>query len=309
MSSAPFPIPAEVTVWIRSVFAEVNQRTSAKLSRIPNVHETSLDMTLIEQLSQYAAPFRFSSDWLVRLETHYLGGPRYWGAWEIADVGLLVVFRRKGVVERTKIALLQSKRLYPIEAEAPAEDHRVDYEIGFGRLLQAEQEFKSTVQRRDFTFSDQSRYRALEFEGEQYKAILEYIGKQKIPVHYLFHNPLRLPSRATLPVEAAKNAANSGPCEIGCRVVGAEVLDSRLKTAKLKKLGNPSFAQVVGTTEALDMACWRLEFFVVDLLIGCQEGYRGGINPMEDSKLFTVFSRRSGPISAAISITIDTSAG
>jgi hypothetical protein len=66
-------------------------------------------MTLIEQLSQYAAPFRFSSDWLVRLETHYLGGPRYWGIWEIADVGLLVVFRRKGVVERTKLALLQSK--------------------------------------------------------------------------------------------------------------------------------------------------------------------------------------------------------
>ena len=47
MSSAPFPIPAQVTTWIKSVFAEVNQRTSAKLSRIPNVHESSLDMTLI----------------------------------------------------------------------------------------------------------------------------------------------------------------------------------------------------------------------------------------------------------------------
>ncbi len=309
MSSAPFPIPAEVTAWIRSVFAEVNQRTSAKLSRLPNVHETSLDMTLIEQLSQYAAPFRFSSNWLVRLETHYLGGPRYWGAWEIADVGILVVFRRNGVVERTKIALLQSKRLYPIEAEAPAEDHPTDYELGFGRLLQAEQEFKSTVQRRNFTFSDQSRYRALEYKGEQYKAILNYIVEQKIPVHYLLHNPLRLPSRATLPVEAAKNTADSGSCEIGCRVVSAEVLDSRLNVVKLKKFENPSFAQVAGTTETLDTACWRPEYFVADLVIGCQEGYRGGINPMQDSKLFIVFSRRSGPISAAISITIDASAG
>jgi len=130
VSSAPFPIPAQVTTWIKSVFAEVNQRTSAKLSRIPNVHESSLDMTLIE-LSHYAAPFRFASAWLVRLETHYLGGPRYWGTWEIADIGVLVVFRRKGVVQYTKIALLQSKRLYPIEAEAPAEDHPLDYEIGF----------------------------------------------------------------------------------------------------------------------------------------------------------------------------------
>jgi hypothetical protein len=266
-------------------------------------------MTLIEQLSHYAAPFRFSSDWLVRLETHYLGGPRYWGAWEIADVGLLVVFRRKGVVESTKIALLQSKRLYPTEAEAPAEDHPIDYQLGFGRLLQAEQEFKSTVQPRNFTFSNQSRYRALEYAGDQYKAILKYIGEEEIPVHYLFHNPLRLPSRATLPVEAAKNTADSSPCEIGCRVVGAEVLDSRLKAVKLKKLENPSFAEVAGTTETFDTACWRLEHFVADLVIGCQEGYRGGINPMQDSKLFTVFSRRSGPISAAISITIDASAG
>jgi hypothetical protein len=40
--------------WIRSVFEEVNQLTSAKLSRIPNIHETSLDMAIMEQFSQYA---------------------------------------------------------------------------------------------------------------------------------------------------------------------------------------------------------------------------------------------------------------
>lgn len=309
MSSAPFAIPGEVTAWIRSVFAEVNQRTSAKLTRLPNVHETSLDMTLIEQLSQYSAPFHFPSDWLVRLETHYLGGPRYWGAWEIADVGVLVVFRRKGIVERTKIALMQSKRLYPVEAEAPAEDQPVDYEVGFGRLLLAEQEFRSAVKKRDFTFSDESRYRALDYRGEQYRAILKYTHDCGIPVHYLFHNPLRLPSQATLPVEADKDAGGSGSCDVGCRVVGANALDSRLKTAKLKKLENPSFAQVAGGRGSLDATCWRLEYFIADLVIGCQEGYLGGTNPMQDSNLFRVFSRRSGPISAAISITLDAPLG
>jgi hypothetical protein len=307
VSSPPFPIPTEVTEWIRSVFAEVNQRTSAKLSRIPNVHETSLDMTIIEQLSQYAAPFRFPSDWLLRLDTHYLGGPRYWGTWEIADIGILIIYRRKGTVERTKIALLQSKRLYPIESEAPAEDHPVDYEVGFGRLLESEQEFKSAIKQRKFTFTDKSRYRALEYQGDQYKAILKYIQDEGVPVHYLFHNPITLPSGTVLPVEADKNQTDGGlgECEVGCRVVRADALDSRLKAAKLRKLENPSFAHMVGPAEPLDSVCWRLEYFVADLVLSCKEGYRGGTNPMGDSKLFRVFSRRSGPISAAISITID----
>lgn len=76
-----------------------------------NTHETSLDLTVIEQLSQVASPLRFSGEWLVRLDTHYLGGGRHFGSWEIADLGVLVVFRRRGVVERVKVALLQSKRL------------------------------------------------------------------------------------------------------------------------------------------------------------------------------------------------------
>jgi hypothetical protein len=305
MSSVPFPIPTEVTAWIKSVFAEVNQRTSAKLTRIPNVHESSLDMTLIEQLSHYAAPFRFPSAWLVRLETHYLGGPRYWGTWEIADIGVLVVFRRKGVVQYTKIALLQSKRLYPIEAKAPAEDHVLDYETGFGRLLEAEQEFKSAIKPRTFTFSEDSRYRALEYGGDQYKAILKYSHDNKIPVHYLFHNPVTLPSQSRLPAEANSVGTDSEACNVGCRVVGAATLDERLDTANLKKLENPSFAQVRWRIVSLDDACWRLEYFVADLVMGCREGYRGGTNPMEDPGLLRVFSRRSGPISAAISITID----
>lgn len=309
MAQPPFPIPKEVIDWIRSVFAEVNQRTSAKLSRLPNVHESSLDMTLIEQLSRYAAPFRFPSDWLLRLDTHFLGGPRYWGAWEIADIGVIVIFRTRGIVMRTKIALLQSKRLYPVEAETPSEDQLIDYEVGFARLLETEQEFKSAVKTRNFTFSEDSRYRALEYQGDQYKAILKYIEQSEIPVHYLFHNPLALPLRATLPVEVDKSSTDGGPCQIGCRVVGARTLDSRFSAAKLKKLENPSFAHVLGKAKEIDNAAWRLEHFIVDLLMGCKEGYVGGTTPMEDANLFRVFSRRSGPISAAISISIDSPEG
>jgi|SRR5215469_16574295 len=81
MAELPFQIPAEVINWIRSVFAVVNRRVSDKLTRIPTTHETSLDITFIEELSQHSAPFRFSSSWVVRLETHYRAAPGLHGFW------------------------------------------------------------------------------------------------------------------------------------------------------------------------------------------------------------------------------------
>jgi hypothetical protein len=236
-------------------------------------------------------------------------GPGYWGRWEIAEIGILVAFRRGGIVQQTKIALLQSKRLYPEEAEAPAEDQLVDYEVGFARLLETEQEFRSATRNRKFTFTRNSCYRALDYQGEQHDAILKYMTDTEIPVHYLLHNPPALPSTAVLPVIAKEDEIDVDSCEVGCRVVRAQDVDARLKAAKLKKRGNPSFTQMVGNTRMLDKACWRLEHFVADLVIGCQEGYRGGTNPMQDPGLYRVFARRSGPISAAISISIDAPTG
>jgi hypothetical protein len=95
-------------------------------------------MCFIAEVSEHSAPVKFSSGWLVRLETHFLGGGRYWGRWEIADIGVLVVFRRAAVVQQTKIALLQSKRLYPVEAQTTDKDqstrlHRRFWQAPTGR--------------------------------------------------------------------------------------------------------------------------------------------------------------------------------
>ena len=78
----------------------------------------------------------------MNLDTHFLGG-RYWGHWEVADIGILVVFRRKGQMLGTKIALIQSKRLYPDEIENAVDMHPMDYETGFRRLLSSDSEYKS----------------------------------------------------------------------------------------------------------------------------------------------------------------------
>ena len=203
-------------------------------------------MSFIEEVSQHSAPVAFSSGWLVRLETHFLGGGRYWGRWEIADIGVLVVFRRAGVVVQTKIALLQSKRLYPVEAQTTSEDHPLDYAVGFGRLLPAEQEYKSAVKARTFSFVNDSRYRALEYGGEQYQAILDYEKKTSVPVHYLLYNPLRLPLTVTYPVEASGARTQSSSEPVGARVVPASALDAKL-TGQMGVGDNPAFDQVFST--------------------------------------------------------------
>src|SRR5438477_10300348 len=128
MQIQPISVPDDVRNWIRNVFADCNQAVAVKMTRVPTVHETSLDLTLIERLSAFSSPVRFDSEWLVRIDAHYLGGGRHFGQWEIADIGLLVVFRRGGAIVRTKVGLLQSKRLYPDEQEF-SEDEAVDYMI------------------------------------------------------------------------------------------------------------------------------------------------------------------------------------
>ncbi len=48
---------------------------------------------------------------------------------------------------------------------------------------------------------------------------------------------------------------------------------------------------------------WRLEHFVVNLLLECETGYIA--NSPDDNGLNYVFNRRTGPISAALAITLD----
>jgi hypothetical protein len=309
MPDPPLSIPQAVVNWVRGVFAEVNHRTSVKLSRNANVWETSLDMTVIEQLSQFSAPFKFPSNWIVRIETHYLGGGRYWGRWEVADLGILIVFRRSSQVLATKVALLQSKRLYADEIENAAEDIELDYAIGFGRLLESDSEYRSVVKPRTFHFSSQSRYRALEYSGDQYKAILKYTQDTSIQVHYLLYNPLTLPWTVVVPVINGSTPKSTEET-VCCRAIGAGVLDTKLRAASVAAGDNPSFAQICGADpHRPDLDNWRLETFVADLVLGCKEGYLAGKTPFEDEGLFRVFNRRSGPISAAISVTIDAPEG
>src|SRR5437588_9814624 len=115
-------VPEDVTEWIRTVFRGCNERITEKLSNNPNLPEESLDLTWIEHLSQYASPVTLGSSWTIKIETHYLGGLRHFRNWEIADLGVLMFFRRAGALERSKVALLQSKGLYTSHNTVQEED-------------------------------------------------------------------------------------------------------------------------------------------------------------------------------------------
>lgn len=288
-----FELPDEVVEYVRAVFLECNNRVSRKMSRMPTTHETSLDLSFIEAISQFGAPHRFQSDWVVRLETHYLGGGRHFGEWEVADIGFIVVFRREGAVRLRKIALLQSKRLYPDEQELE-EDVAIDYMIGFGRLMQSDDEGLAAMDERSFGFQVSSRYKALHVGDEQYRAIEEYEKRHSIPVHYLLYHPLSVPWTQVIPVRAGENR-ELPQCDVGARVLRAR--DLRDSMAGRGAGYSPSYADLSPPGR------WRVEAFVADELLRCREGYVAG-GP-QDSGLSQVFNRRTGPIAAAIAITID----
>ena len=94
-------------------FSNLNDKVSRKISLTPNIPEETLDISFIEFLSDSSAPTVISPGWAVRISAHFIGNIRQYRRYEIADIGVVVVFKRKSNVIGRKLVLLQSKRLYP----------------------------------------------------------------------------------------------------------------------------------------------------------------------------------------------------
>jgi hypothetical protein len=155
--------PAEVYRYIRTAFRAASRRTSAKLASVPNCPEESLDLTLIEFLSNYAAPRVVAPGWVVRIDVYYLGGMRHFHRWEIGDVGVLVFAKRAGRTLASKVAVLQSKRLYPDQGSV-IELTLEDFNIGFGTLLPTGSKEASAAAQYSFPFTTASKYHRFSIE-------------------------------------------------------------------------------------------------------------------------------------------------
>ena len=254
-------------------------------------------MTFVEHFTQFGAPRRFSSGWTVRIDTHSLGGLRHWyRRWEIADIGLLVHYRRGGKLLQSKAAVLQSKRLYP-EGLSVAEDTQEDYETGFARLADPEDHRVPLYVESRYRFDEQCRYGALRAHDEQCRAIDQYLKTSKIPVYYQLYNPAVLPYEQVVPLTGDESIDSF---DLATRIVPArDVLDS---LAGRPENYTPRLTDLAGEGGALNYG-WRLEYFVADLLLRCKEGYI--FKTLQDENVFNLFNRRGGAISAAVALSLE----
>lgn len=213
-------IPKEIVDWFRGVFADANRRLSEKMLNAPATPEPSFDLTFIEHLTNYAAPRAFKSDWAIRIDTHYLGGLRHFRNWEVADIGVFIFFTKKGRLVRRKVALLQSKRLFPASGDV---DHleEYDYRIGIARIAARDPDLASMMAQRRFLFSKASKYQSLTKESDQVAAIQGHMNAYGIPVHYLLYNPPQLTTKVVMPLtEYAKLKEKDN--YLGTRVIPTE---------------------------------------------------------------------------------------
>ena len=293
-------IPIDVLTEVRSAFRSASRAVSYRLCRLPNTWETTLDQSFIDRLADYGGPVLVGSGWTVRIETHFFGGGRHFGEWEIADIGILVMIRNGPLLARTKLALLQSKRLYPIE-QAMDEAEREHYFVGFRRLMESEALAAAASTPRSFTFETGSSYKMILAGDAQVARIGEFERLNRTPVHYMLYNPAVIPWRQNHPLTHSAPRPDNDP--VGCRVLPGRLIRKLLlarspgeSLSYSDMLDLPSPFRGRATTGGR-----RVEDFI-ERLVTCKEGYLA--STPEDNALRTVFTRRTGPIAAAIGLTI-----
>jgi hypothetical protein len=68
---------------------------------------------------------------------------------------------------------------------------------------------------------------------------------------------------------------------------------------------HPSFKDLdhVVSGKAAHASGWRLEYFMADLVLKCEQGRL--FESVKEEEIFNLFNRRSGPIAAAVAVTIE----
>jgi hypothetical protein len=295
-------IPEVVIDYVRNVFGVANDKVTRTMSVHPSMHEESLDHILVMELSSTPPAFFAREQVGVSLESHWLGGRHMFDRWEIADIAFFVILRRAGHLMARKVALLQTKRLYSKEIPVAPIDSS-DYRIGIGRLVDRTEPQVPLAMQRRFRFESQCAYAAMTAGDDQVQRIDQYERSRDIPVYYGFYNPLTVPYEADYP--ASGGCPPAGSNDVGMRVLTARTVHALLASLDVGRA--PTFDGL--TTPQLDpndvesMHGWRIEKFVADEVLRCRQGRR--FDSVTDERLSSLLYRRSAPIAAAITMTID----
>jgi hypothetical protein len=293
-------LPTAVVSYVRNVFRTCNKKMSLQIARVPGVSEPTLDQVLITELTAFAAPCVLDNSWAVRIDTHFLGGRRHFHSWEVADIGLLIQVRKRTELVARKVALLQSKRLYPESSKGVIQDSPDDYLIGMGGLLQTSEHTLPIANHATYSFSSKSKYKSLKASDTQTHAIGGFEDENAMPVHYLLYNPWSVP--VTYEVPHLSLPKLTGKQSLGARVVPAKLLLDLIRDKA------PNYSPSLSDITSLDVDQtggygWTLEYFVADLVLKCRQGTLLDANNHDAA--YNLFNRRSGPISAAISVVIE----
>lgn|GEM_PF-773934 len=295
--------PSPVIDFVLGAFREANTKVSRSLSLHPSMHEESLDHMLLAELSSAPPAFFAEVGAAVEIQTHWLGGRRMYGRWEIADIALLVLFRVNGGLTHRKVALLQTKRLYTKELPT-TELEEADYIIGIGRLGDQVEMRYPLVTPRKFSFSDACVFGAMTAGSKQVGRIDAYESETKIPVHYAFYCPVEVPYECEYPSSATGGSELEN--HLGCRVQSAQAVHQSLKkvvAGKAPSLAELALSLALSEDDKHSEFGWRIEDFVANEVLSCREGKL--FDGTDDANLQRLFYERSAPISSAISITID----
>ncbi len=262
----------------------------------PNLLEDGYDIRAIQELLGHKDVAT-----AMIYDAHFIGGGRHYRTWEVADIGLMVMFRRNGKIIRSKLTFLQSKKLFASSLQLRSYDpyHR----HGMGRLLVTDEEHIELVKPRLLKYSEASKYKAFKIGSEQEEAMSEFSTRHNVPLHYLLYNPCLIPWQIQTPVEGLPEITEN---KVGCRVIPKALVDEILGDAL--KNSSPSYRDMKtgfkkAFPETQSDAGWRMENFICDLFMGGPEGV------IDDSPNFelmiNIMSRKSSPISSALSITFD----
>ena len=296
-------IPDVVIDYVRRVFAGANDKVSAAIATHPAMHEEMLDSALVTELTAAPPAFFAREQIAVAIESHWLGGRRMFGRWEIADIAFFISLRHHGHLTTRKVALLQTKRLYSNEIST-AELDESDYVIGIGRLVDQTDPTVPLSRQRAFSFDSSSVYGALRAGDEQIKRIDEYTSLHDIPVYYGLYNPCSLPFQTLYPPLDGK--VDVGENKVGCRIIPAPNVHKSLSGFANGRA--PSVSDIIkhvpkGISSGNPDYGWRLETFIADEVLRCRQGRR--FDGTSDINLQTLLYRRTAPIMAAIAITVD----
>lgn len=293
-------VPHPVRRHVRRVFSTVNDKVTERISTCPNTPEESLDISFIEHLSSFAGPVVVSKGWAVRIAAHFIGNIRHYRRYEIADIGVVVVLKQGLSVVSRKLALLQSKRLYPTNHDVVELDN-FDYELGLALVTRSDAKERTLFSKVVYEFNEMSAYGAMKAGSNQCKAIQNHFGETNIPVHYMMYNPVTIPWSFSYP--SVGTATDLPGRTFGIRVLEGTVVHELLGNFSAGR--SPRLSDFLGEKSGKDNSFgWSLEDFF-DEVIQCREGYL--FDGEKDDGIRSLFRRKSGPIFAVVEITIENS--